>query len=181
MFMPELVAPTIEVHASFLEAMKEFEAEGRGGAGDRTMVGGEIRSYATRWGELSEFAAYVAGLLADACEESPRRAGFVPATTLWWVEGNEYLGRLAIRHRLTPELRDQGGHIGYDIRPSVRRRGHATAMLAAALPVANRLGIDPALITCNFDNIASKKVIEGNGGVFEDQRGVKLRFWVPTS
>jgi predicted acetyltransferase len=73
------------------------------------------------------------------------------------------------------------GHIGYVVRPSARRRGHATAMLAAALPVANALGIDPALVTCDEDNIASRKVIEASGGTLEDQRGAKLRFWLPTS
>jgi len=67
------------------------------------------------------------------------------------------------------------------VRRSARRQGHATAMLAAALPVAASLGIDPALVTCDDTNLGSRKVIEGNGGMLEDQRGVKLRFWVPTS
>jgi predicted acetyltransferase len=53
-------------------------------------------------------------------------------------------------------------------------------MLAAALPVAQDLGIDPALLTCDVDNLASRRVIESNGGVLEDQREDKLRFWVPT-
>ena len=105
----------------------------------------------------------------------------MPSTTLWWVNEQEYLGRLAIRHRLTPTLLNFGGHIGYDVRPSARRRGHATAMLAEALPLAAKLGIDPVLVTCDDDNTGSKKVIEANGGVFEDQRGVKLRYWIPTS
>jgi predicted acetyltransferase len=78
-------------------------------------------------------------------------------------------------------LLDYGGHIGYDIRPSARRRGHATAMLAEALPVAAKLGIDRVLVTCDDDNVGSRKVIEANGGVFEDQRREKLRYWVPTS
>ena len=34
---------------------------------------------------------------------------------------------------------------------------------------------------CDVDNVASRKVIEVNGGVLEDERGGKLRFWVPTS
>ncbi|HEX6454470.1 MAG TPA: GNAT family N-acetyltransferase, partial [Trebonia sp.] len=127
-----------------------------------------------------EFAGYVRRLRADALEESPRGPGFVPATMLWWVDGEKYLGRLTIRHRLTPRLLEIGGHIGYDIRSSARRRGHATSMLAAALPLARELRIDPALITCDEDNIASRKVIEANGGVLEDTRGGKLRFWVPT-
>ena len=54
-------------------------------------------------------------------------------------------------------------------------------MLAAALPVAHGLGIDPALVTCDDTNLASRKVIEANGGVYESQRGQKLRYWVPTS
>jgi predicted acetyltransferase len=112
-------------------------------------------------------------------EDSPRPEGLVPSTTLWWADGDEYLGRIDIRHRLTQHLLDYGGHIGYDVRPSARRRGHATAMLARALPVAAGLGIDPALITCDEDNIASRKVIERSGGQFDDQRGIKLRFWVP--
>ena len=54
-------------------------------------------------------------------------------------------------------------------------------MLARALPVAAALGINPALITCDEDNIASRKVIEANGGQLDDQRATELRFWVPTS
>jgi predicted acetyltransferase len=90
-------------------------------------------------------------------------------------------GRVSIRHRLTDHLREIGGHIGYDIRPSARQRGHATAMFAAALPVARSLGITRALLTCDEDNIASRKVIEANGGVLEDKSSGKLRYWVPTS
>jgi predicted acetyltransferase len=100
---------------------------------------------------------------------------------MWWVHDEEYLGRIAVRHRLTPQLREVGGHIGYDVRRSARRRGHATAMLRAALPIARRLGIESALVTCDVDNYASRKVIERNGGVLGDQRGDKLRFWVPTA
>jgi GNAT superfamily N-acetyltransferase len=74
-----------------------------------------------------------------------------------------------------------GARIGYDIRPSARRQGHATAMLATALPVASGLGIDPALLTCDQDNIGSWKVIEANGGALVDQQGGRLRYWVPTS
>jgi predicted acetyltransferase len=177
--MPRLLPPTASVHVSFLTAMTEFGAEGRG-AGDSSMLGREIRENAARWDDPAEFASYVRRLRADALEGSPRPEGYVPSTTLWWVDDAEYLGRLAIRHRLTDHLLNVGGHIGYDIRPAARRRGHATAMLAAALPVARGLGIDRALLTCDVDNIASRKVIEANGGVLEDKRGDKLRFWVPT-
>jgi predicted acetyltransferase len=160
--------------------MDEFRAEGRGEAWDDSMLGSDLRRFSDLWPTSGGFDAYVRRLLAQALEETPRPQGFVPCTTLWWTEGGDFLGRLAIRHRLTPSLHERGGHIGYDIRPSARRLGHATAMLRAALPLAREVGIESALITCNYDNIASKRVIENNGGVFEDRRGEKLRFWVQT-
>jgi len=177
--MAALVAPTSRVRVSFLAAMEEFRAEGRGLAGDNSMVGAEIRDYGPGWAEPALFEEYTRLVRDQAREDAPRPAGFVPSTTLWWVEGEEYLGRIAIRHRLTEHLLHYGGHIGYDVRPTARRRGHATAMLARTLPVAAALDIDPVLITCDEDNIGSRKVIEANGGQFDDQRGVKLRFWVP--
>jgi predicted acetyltransferase len=179
--MPEFVVPTTCVHASFLKAMAVFQAEGRGDADDHTMVGNEIRTNSASWHRPAAFAEYTNALRAQSLDDAPRPVGHVPCTTLWWVEGDEYLGRLAIRHRLTEWLRNVGGHVGYDVRPTARRQGHATAMLRAALPRARELGIDDVLVTCDVDNVASRKVIEANGGRFEDERDGKLRFWVPTT
>jgi predicted acetyltransferase len=179
--VPQLSLPVEHVHRSFLAAMAEFRAEGRGDLVDHSMIGAELREFGHRWVMPEGFAAYVGWLRSQALEDSPRPEGHVPSTTLWWVEGEEYLGRVAIRHRLTAHLLEIGGHIGYDVRPSARRRGHATAMLGAALPVARGLCIASALVTCDVTNLASRKVIEANGGVFDDQRGEKLRFWVPTT
>jgi predicted acetyltransferase len=177
--VPELVLPDVRHHRSFLAAMAEFEAEGR--RGDDSMVGSRLERFGATWQTAAGFAEYVAFEVADARPETPRPDGHVPCTNLWWVEGEEYLGRIAIRHRLTDGLRRVGGHVGYDVRRSRRREGHATAMLAAALPVAHRLGIDPALVTCDIDNVASRKVIEANGGVLENELDGRLRFWVPTA
>jgi predicted acetyltransferase len=179
--MPELITPHPRVHRSFLTAMAEFQSEGLGGPDDDSNSGQAIRAYASRWTDPAEFACYLRELQDEAREDPPQHGGHVPQTTLWWVSGSEYLGRISIRHRLTARLTEIGGHIGYDIRPSARKLGHATAMLAAALPVARALGIDPALLTCDEDNVASRKVIEANGGVVEDKRGGKLRYWIPTS
>jgi predicted acetyltransferase len=99
--VPELTPPTTRVHASFLAAMEEFQAEGRGGRGDTSMLGREIYEHACRWADPAGFASYARWLRADAREESPRPDGYVPATTLWWVNDEVYLGRLTIRHRLT--------------------------------------------------------------------------------
>jgi predicted acetyltransferase len=176
--MPELIAPDVRVHASFLAAMAELAAEGRGGASDDTMIGSEIRSYGPSWADRQIFARFVAELRAQTEEDAPRPAGYVPCTTLWWVDGADYLGRIAVRHRLTEHLLQVGGHIGYDVRPSARRRGHATAMLRSALPVCAQLGIARALVTCDVGNVASRKVIEANGATLEDERAGKLRYWI---
>jgi predicted acetyltransferase len=181
--VPELIAPTTAVHASFLEAVREYEAEGRGTAGDDSMLGQDIYRYGSRWQDRAGFADYVARVRAAECEDTPRPEGFVPTTTLWYVAGaarDTFIGRLGIRHRLTPRLLEWGGHIGYDVRPSARRRGHATAMLRVSLPIARDLGIDRVLVTCDHDNVASRKVIEACGGVFDDRRAEKLRFWIDT-
>ena len=179
--MPELVPPTTAVHASFLAAMAEFAAEGRG-PGDGSMIGHDLGEYGTTWSSPEGFAAYVAHLREQTREDAPRPAHHVPSTTLWWVEGDEYLGRLGIRHRLAPgQIGERNGHIGYDVRPSARRRGHAAAMLAAALPIAGSLGLPQVLITCDHDNEASRRTIERNGGVLHDKLDEKLRFWLPTS
>jgi predicted acetyltransferase len=179
--MPKLIPPSMGVHASFVAAMEELRATGQGGPGDDSTAGRELREYGSRWHEPEAFARYLRVLRDEETEDHAGRTGRVPQTTLWWVSGDEYLGRADIRHRLTDRLREWGGHLGYDIRPSARRQGHATALLAAALPVASRLGIDPALLTCDQDNVGSRKVIEANGGVLADQQGGRLRYWVPAS
>ncbi|GAB3658245.1 GNAT family N-acetyltransferase [Nocardioides korecus] len=179
---PRLVLPHVGVRRSFLAAMAEFAEEGR--RGDDSMVGSDLERHGATWSTPAGFSAYVDAVLAE--RETPRQEGFVTSTTWWWCEHPdgpepEYLGRIAVRHVLTERLREVGGHVGYDVRRSRRREGHATAMLAAVLPHAHALGIDPALVTCDVDNVASRRVIEACAGVLEDQRGVKLRFWVPTS
>lgn len=178
--MPALEAPDVRFHASFAAAMDEFRAEGRGGPDDHSAVGRYLREQPEAWASRAAFLTFIESIRAERFEETPRPEGYVPSTELWWVEGDEFLGRIGIRHRLTPALLEMGGHIGYDVRPSARRRGHATAMLRAALVLARDLGIGPALVTCDVANVGSRAVIERNGGVLEDERAGKLRFWVPT-
>lgn len=166
-----LVRPSVAYHHSWLEAAAE-------------------PGYQPRWAEEVDlavltdpdrFARYVSNQLSDADEDHPRPRSFVPSTHLWYVEDHAFVGRLTIRHRLNAWLRDYGGHVGYDVRPSARRKGYATTMLRESLPWCLDLGIDPALVTCDTTNLASRKVIENAGGVFENEFDGKLRFWVPTS
>lgn len=176
--MPDLIEPHVRVRESFLTSVQEFLAEGRGG--HNTMLGDWRALFEDRWTTDEGFADFVAHLHADATPDAPRPEHHVPQSTWWLVEGDEYLGRISCRHVLNEWLAEYGGHVGYEVRPSARRQGHATTMLRAVLPHAHALGIDPALLTCDDTNVASRKVIEAAGGVFEDQRLNKLRFWVPT-
>ena len=184
--MPELVAPSRRFHKSFLEAVEEIlESDDDDHYAGLNVIPpiGEYPGESYMLDELRDpdvFAEYAARMAATGDNEEWLPPGIVPATFLWWVEGETYIGRLSIRHSLTQWLLDYGGHIGYVVRPSARGQGHATAMLAAALPVAAALGIDQVLVTCDDTNLASRRVIEANGGVFEDQRGEKLRYWIPT-
>jgi RimJ/RimL family protein N-acetyltransferase len=182
---PHFERPAARFHASVIEAIHEYHAEGR-----------HAELEAEVYEDREEFARYCAAVNAGV--ERPGEPdfyfaelygtplpgewvdGYVPMTTLWWVAGDEYLGRLSIRHRLTPHLLYHGGNIGFEVRPTARRQGHATAMLAAALPLAAELGIDPARIDCEVANPASRRVIEVNGGVLDEERDGSYFFWIPT-
>jgi predicted acetyltransferase len=175
--MPELIAPTTAVHRSFLAAWDELEQGEERWMGAHTFREDWSRSRAE---DPVEFARLVEGIRREADPDHPVPPDVVHHTVLWFVDGDHWLGRLSIRHHLTPALLEVGGHIGYVVRPSARRQGHATKMLAQSLPVAAGLGIDPALVTCDDDNLASRKVIEACGGELEDERHGKFRYWVAT-
>ncbi len=183
---PGFVPPDARFHESWLEALREYHDEGRHDELDEDLLedAGEFARYCAalgagveRPGEPEFYLARLYGTAAPA----PWVDGYVPQTVLWWVAGDEYLGRLTVRHRLTPHLLRHGGNIGFEVRPGARGRGHATAMLAAALPLAAGLGIDPARLDCDVANAASRRVIEKNGGVFDEESGGNLYFWVPAS
>lgn len=174
--------PDPAFHESWLAATDEFLAEGRARFAEVAMppddcFGGWDWTRETM-ADPQAFAQMCAERVAQADADSPRPCGWVPHTTLWMIERDEFVGSLSIRHVLTPDLREVGGHIGYSVRPSARGRGIATAALGLSLPVAAELGIDPVLVTCDDDNLASATVIESNRGVLEDVRGAKRRYWI---
>lgn len=90
---------------------------------------------------------------------------FVPHNTYWLVNNmNEILGVSNLRHRLTPALLNDGGHIGYGIKPSQRGKGYANEILRLTLIKAKEKGISQVMLSCDSSNKASSKTIINNGG-----------------
>lgn len=157
--MPELVSPSSRYKQSFTEAVREAQASGSG-LGDTL-----------KW-DVAEMEADFDRVLAELRRYEPGNElpeGFVHSEALWLVDGDEYLGRANLRHTLNAHLREFGGHIGYEMRPSARRQGHGKTILRLTLERARELGLERVLVTCDTDNLGSRGVIEGNGGVLEGE------------
>ncbi|MFJ4844541.1 MULTISPECIES: GNAT family N-acetyltransferase [unclassified Streptomyces] len=174
--MPELSAPTGRLHASWLAARDEWSPGAhQDGSGLRLAPDGDL-------GSPEVFSEWVARLRRQADRSAPVGEGRVHATHWWITEGDTYLGAVDLRHYLNDLLLDVGGHIGYSIRPSARRRGVATWALGAVLAEARAIGLDRVLVTCDDGNVGSALTIERNGGVLEDVRttgtGLKRRYWI---
>lgn len=159
---PRLVAPTTRVRVSYLV----------GEQADCLLRGTE-----TDWLDAAstDFADFV------TARRGVRERWGVPSTIFWYVSGQFYLGTLVIRHRLTPELTQVGGHVGYHVVAPWRRQGHATRMLADGLVHCRRLGLDRVLLTCAVDNEPSRRVILANGGVADGRADGEDRFWISPS
>ena len=111
--------------------------------------------------------------------------GWVPATTFVAIKetDNKVVGILQIRHKLNKFLLERGGNIGYEVRPSERRKGYATQMLGLALKECLKLGMKKVLVSCNKSNIASAKTIINLGGVLENEPveengNIYQRYWI---
>lgn len=118
-------------------------------------------------------------------KEETVQEGFVPASEYLAIReaDKRLVGMVSIRHRLNDYLLRQGGHIGYSVRESERRKGYATEMLKQSLQLCKELGISKVLVICKKDNIGSARVIQANGGILEDEvisREGELtrRYWI---
>jgi Predicted acetyltransferase len=108
---------------------------------------------------------------------------FVPGSTWFYVNsGGKILGSVNLRHRLNDYLFSVGGHIGYGVRPSERRKGYACKMLSLALEEARKLGIYKVLITCDRKNRGSARTILKNHGILENEvqkeNRIIQRYWI---
>ncbi|MYD10520.1 MAG: GNAT family N-acetyltransferase [Chloroflexi bacterium] len=163
-----LTRPHRRYKASYIDALWEFISEGRAATWHPEILRRRFDEYLR--------------VLRQA--ESEPLAGMVPASRFWLIgDTDHYLGDVDVRHCLNEALGRYGGHIGYNIRPSERRKGYGKLICRLGILEARKLGIGDILITCDDDNIGSRKVIEANGGRFQDRidngRAVLTRrYWI---
>ena len=113
--------------------------------------------------DLSNFDAFIAR--HQEIEDGVNLGdGMVSESVFWLVCDDVIVGESRLRHTLTSRLKEHGGNIGYTIAPSSRRRGFGSEILRQTLTRAWAKGLNEALITCDSDNLASRKVIEKSGG-----------------
>ncbi|TVQ34933.1 MAG: GNAT family N-acetyltransferase [Geminicoccaceae bacterium] len=153
-----LVAPHGRFAASFVEALAEGFCRGnRPRATPRELRQAE--------GDFTRFMAARLQAAQRIVPPSGERLSPVPASLHWLVVGGVFVGELSFRRRLNAWLVQSGGHIGYGIRPTWRRRGFGARLLALGLDEARAAGLSQVLLTCHDDNAASAGVIEANGGI----------------
>lgn len=168
---PHLELASPKYKKSFLEALSEFQENGTDASLDMDRYIGDFDAL------MKHFE--------DEREGRNMAEGRVRQSIYWLVEGDKFIGRLAIRHTLNEKLMNVGGHIGYAIRPSERHKGYGSLALKLGLIKAKELGIKKALLTCKKTDEGSRKIIEKNGGIFEnevisDEGTPSLRFWITT-
>ncbi|PIZ95204.1 MAG: GNAT family N-acetyltransferase [Candidatus Magasanikbacteria bacterium CG_4_10_14_0_2_um_filter_37_12] len=152
--MLKLVKPSYKYRHSFLEALDEYGSDHISGIFHIDLA-------------YTNFKKYL------SCVRNQERGidltrGIVPSSAFWLIDGDEFVGAVSFRHKLNKRLREYGGHIGYSIRPSKRKKRYGTMMLAMALTHVKKYGLKKIIIMCDYDNTASQKIIKANGGVLHD-------------
>lgn len=112
-----------------------------------------------------------------------RSQGWVPAALFALInESNRVLAVSQLRYELNDALLQHGGHIGYGVRPSERRKGYASRLLALTLKEAKQIGLARVLLTCDKRNSGSARTIIKNGGILENERDeggrITQRYWI---
>lgn len=166
-----LTRPTTELESEYLSFYREWKESGE------EMVPWVISKDPTNFQEMIQS-------LFDSENGENLPEGWVPDSTFWLVNENKnVIGAVNIRHQLTESLFNCGGHIGYGIRPSERKKGYATKLLSLSLEKAKELGIQKVLVVCDESNTGSEKTILNNGGIrdadfIEEDGNVVRRFWI---
>ncbi|WP_257348503.1 GNAT family N-acetyltransferase [Pseudalkalibacillus decolorationis] len=167
----QLIRPNVELKKEYILFYQEWMSSGE------SIVPWVVKEDPTDFEKLVQF-------LIDSEKEENTPEGWVQHSNYWLVDENKrILGAVNIRHSLTEKLLNIGGHIGYGVRPSERRRGYATKILEESLQKTADLGLEKVLVTCNKDNKGSERTILKNGGVLENEfseedGNIVRRYWI---
>ena len=102
-------------------------------------------------------------------EEYAKSINRVPGKTFLLIRKNDnkIVGTINIRWNLSEKMLKFGGHIGYGIRPTERRKGYNKIQLYLVLLEAQKLNLDKVMLDCSVDNLGSDKTIKALGGILE--------------
>ena len=102
-------------------------------------------------------------------EEYAKSINRVPGKTFLLIRKNDnkIVGTINIRWNLSEDMLKFGGHIGYGIRPTERRKGYNKIQLYLVLLEAQKLNLDKVMLDCSVDNLGSDKTIKALGGILE--------------
>lgn len=153
--MPQLLAPTADLHPAWLAAHDEW---GPGLHEDGFGLGPDDDVRTTEG-----FATWVRSL-----REAGTDRGDGAVASWWIVEDGEVLGGIALRHGITPERTRAVGNLGYGVRPTARGRGVATWAVGEVLGRASSYGLEEIAVVCLVANRASARVVEAVGGVLSE-------------
>lgn len=156
-----LATPSLHHKDQFEEMMDEWEH-----------FGGRIHPGALRRYSGNQKVPYEKWLKwsTDDKDEKTCPEGYAPQHLFFLMnQSGRLLGAVSIRSKLNEGLIKSGGHIGYGIKPSERKKGYATKLLSLTIPKAREICIENILITCDKSNIGSAKTIINNGGILENE------------
>ena len=126
--------------------------------GERVINGSELLD------RTDDYDTWVRNIAANTRIETVSPDWVLTDTFFALDERGEIVGIIDLRHTLNDFLKDLG-HCGYSVRPDMRRRGYATAMLAQILVIARESGMPELLLSVERENLPSARTITKNGGV----------------
>ncbi len=165
----KFVRPSIEYRDAYLEMIADWERTGE-----------HMVPFTLRY-DYEDFDSMVEKLNSFSKMQD---RDWVHHSSFWLIVDEKIVGTSNIRHYLNRDMLGRGGHIGYGVAPSCRRRGYATKILELSLIEAGKLGVCRALLTCDKTNRPSAKTIIKNGGQYwrdvinpEDQELIE-QYWI---
>ncbi len=155
-----LERPTIERKKEIIEYLDEF-----------VKYGSDINGS----GSLDKiYDGYTFEEALDRClrmedEEYAKSVGRCQGKTFLLIRENDnkIVGTINVRWNLSKEMLQFGGHIGYGIRPTERRKGYNKINLYLGMIEAKKVGLDNVMLDCDVNNLGSDKTLKALGGKLE--------------